>query len=66
MRTILLSGTIGGAIGLTYHVIWHGQKGISLFSFAPHIYLGALYTFVGAAMGLLIGFLIKKYAHKFA
>lgn len=59
-KSLLLFTWIGGIVGLIFHLIWHNILGISLLTFASHIALGIIHTLIGAVIGALTGFLIKR------
>lgn len=59
-KIIYLLALVGGILGFTFHLIWHSVLEISLFTFSAHIFNGIIHTLIGAIIGSLIGFSIKK------
>lgn len=59
-KSLVWFGIIGGAIGFLIHYFWHLEMNIRLFSIAPHIFLGFIYTFIGILVGVILWFIWEK------
>ena len=63
-KSLLLFAVIGGIVGFIFHLIWHFRLGIELFSFAPHIIGGVVYTVAGIIIGIFLWYLLNRKSFK--
>lgn len=59
-KSVFLFAAIGGIIGFLFHLIWHFEYGVPLFTFAPHNVAGTLYTLIGMVIGVFIWYLLNR------